>query len=210
MTEEDKLLPKEFIRKIYVENLGQIISSGYYYIGFGLIGIGIEFIGKCIRFNQNKKWEENQKLLNRILDRLERMETKHDSHIGALGARWGLYSEASFRNGLKGILERHFAVEVLNVNEYDAEGVVFGRPDQIELDLIIKNGLLIIAEIKSSISKPEMYTFYRKVQFYEQRHHRKATQILVISPMVEEKAKVVAKTLGIGVYTHAADIEDMF
>ena len=55
---------------------------------------------------ENKKWDENQKMLNRILDRLERMETKHDSHIGALGARWGLSSEASFRNGLKGILDR--------------------------------------------------------------------------------------------------------
>jgi len=58
MTEvHDKLYPKDFIRKIYVENLGQLIGMGYYYIGFGLIGIGIEFLGKCIRINQNPKWE---------------------------------------------------------------------------------------------------------------------------------------------------------
>jgi hypothetical protein len=42
-------------------------------------------------------------------------------------------------------------VEVLNITEYDDAGVVFGRPDQIELDIIIKNGILIIAEIKSSM-----------------------------------------------------------
>jgi len=44
-------------------------------------------------------------------------------------------------------------VQVINVTEYDDEGEVFGRPDQIELDLLIKNGLLIIGEIQSSISK---------------------------------------------------------
>ena len=42
---------------------------------------------------------------------------------------------------------------MINITEYDDEGEVFGRPDQIELDLLIKNGLLIIGEIQSSISK---------------------------------------------------------
>jgi len=34
---------------------------------------------------------------------------------------------------------------------YDEQGEVFGHPDQIELDIIIKNGLLLICELKSSI-----------------------------------------------------------
>ena len=68
---------------------------------------------------------------------------KHDRSIGALSACWGLQSEAAFRNALAGILEQHFGVQVLNVNEYDDEGVVFGRPDQVEWDVIIKNGLLL-------------------------------------------------------------------
>jgi hypothetical protein len=37
---------------------------------------------------------------------------------------------------LAGILEKNFGVQVLNVNEYDDQGTVFGRPDQIELDAI--------------------------------------------------------------------------
>lgn len=32
--------------------------------------------------------------------------------IGALGARWGLASEASFRDALKGILEKSLGVQV--------------------------------------------------------------------------------------------------
>ncbi|NCS30944.1 MAG: DUF3782 domain-containing protein [Microcystis aeruginosa F13-15] len=81
------------------------------------------------------------------------MRDYYDSSIGALGAIWGLHSEASFRNALKAILEESFGVRVLNITEYDDQGEVFGRPDQIELDLLIKNGLLIIGEIQSPISK---------------------------------------------------------
>ena len=156
---------------------------------------------------QNRRWEESEGKFEQILAEIKVMNRKYDSTIGALGSRWGLYSEASFRNALKGILEDSFDIEVLNINEYDDTGEVFGRPDQVELDLIIKNGLLIICEIKSSISKSEMYTFYRKVLFYEKRHQRQANRKLVISPMVDDRAKPIAEELGIEVYSYADSVK---
>ena len=149
---------------------------------------------------QNKKWAENQEAIRQLI-------RKYDSTIGALGARWGLHSEQSFRNALKGILEESFGVEVQNITEFDDEGYVFGSPDQVELDLIIKNGSLIICEIKSSMSRSDMYTFNRKVAFYEQRHQVKAARKLVISPMVDKYAQGVAAKLAIEVYSHAEDVE---
>ena len=83
---------------------------------------------------------------------------------------------------------------------------MFGRPDQIELDIIIKNGLLILVEIKSSMSKPDMYIFERKVRFYEKRHQRKASDMIVISPMVAPNALPVAEKLGIRVYSSVEDV----
>ena len=97
-------------------------------------------------------------------------------------------------------------MEVLNINEYDEKGEVFGRPDQVELDIIIQDGMLILCEIKSSISKAEMYTFVRKTEFYEKRHERKATRKLVISPMVDDRARQVAEKLEIEVYSHADEV----
>ena len=83
---------------------------------------------------------------------------KHERGIGALGARWGLQSEKAFRDALAvGILEKNFGVQVLNVNEFDEQGVDLGQPDQVELDVIIQNGLLLICELKSSIDKAGMY-----------------------------------------------------
>ena len=156
---------------------------------------------------QNRKWEENQVQINRMLDSIEALAKKHDSTIGALGARWGLHTEQSFRNALKGILEDSFGVEVINVMEFDDEGEVFGRPDQVELDVIVQDGILILCEIKSSMSKSDMYTFERKVRFYEKRHKRTADRALVVSPMVEERARQVARKLGIEVYSYARDVD---
>jgi len=156
---------------------------------------------------QNRKWEANQKTINDILAAIQTQAREHRSSIGALGARWGLYSEQSFRNGLKAILEESFGVEVLNINEYDEAGEVFGHPDQVELDIIIRDGILILCEIKSSISKSDMYTFEKKTAFYEKRHLRKATRKLVISPMVDERALQAAQKLGIEVYTHADEVK---
>ena len=155
---------------------------------------------------EKRRWEANQKVIESMLAEIQALGRKHDSTIGALGARWGLHSEQSFRNALKGILEKFAGVEVLNVTEYDDAGEVFGRPDQVELDIIIKNGLLILVEIKSSMSKPDMYIFERKVRFYEKRHQRKASEMIVISPMVAPNALPVAEKLGIRVYSSAEDV----
>jgi hypothetical protein len=155
---------------------------------------------------QEQRWEANQKIINDILAAIQSQAKRHDSSIGALGARWGLYSEQAFRNGLRGILAQSFGVDVLNLTEYDEAGEVFGHPDQVELDLIIKDGVLILCEIKSSVSKSEIYIFERKAAFYEKRHSRKATRKLVISPMVDDLAQQVAQKLGIEVYTHADDV----
>jgi len=166
---------------------------------------------------QNKKWEESNRRLDeqnrRWEDKFEAMmleikslRNDYTSSIGALGARWGIAAESSFRDALKDILESHFDVRVINVNEYDDEGTVFGHPDQVELDLIIKDGELIICEIKSSMSKSEIYTFERKVRFYETRHSRKADRLIIISPMVRENARAIAAKLGISVFTYTEEV----
>ena len=155
---------------------------------------------------QNRKWKTNQEVINEMLADI-RAFTRKDTTIGAFGGRWGLHTEQAYRNALKGILEKFVGVEVLNIMEYDDTGVVFGRPDQIELDIIIKNAILIIAEIKLSMSKPEMYIFERKVRFYEERHQRKASEVIAISPMVAPNVIPIAEKLGIRGYSSVEDVQ---
>ncbi len=156
---------------------------------------------------QDKKWEDNQRVINEMLVSIQKLDKKHDATIGALGARWGLHSESAFRKGLRAILEGSFGVKVERYEDYDYEGTVFGRPEQVELDVIIYNGTLILCELKSSMSKSDMYSFWRKKNFYENKHDCKAGRVIVISPMMDDYAKSAAKDLDIEVYGYADNVE---
>jgi hypothetical protein len=158
------------------------------------------------RAEQRRLWEENHQEIRAILAEMKAQDKRHNATLGALGARWGLSSENSFRMGLRAILEESFGVKVENITEYDTEGRVFGRPDQVELDIIIYNGMVILCELKSSISRSDMLTFHRKTIFYQEKHQRPVTRKIVISPMVEPKAIEIADTCGIEVYSHSVDV----
>lgn len=155
---------------------------------------------------QNRKWDESQRLLNEMLQEIRRVDRRIDTTIGALGARWGRESERAFRDAQRAILEESFGAPVINVTEFDDAGEVDGRPDQVGLDLIIKSGMLIICEIKSSMSKADMYTFARAVTFYEKRHQRQAQRRIVISPMIDQRAARVASALGIEIYSFPKNV----
>ena len=72
--------------------------------------------------------------------------------------------------------------------------------------MVIKNAQVWLMEIKSSMSKADMYIFDREVQFYEKVEGKKVDKKLVISPMIDPKAYDVAKRLGIEAYAQPEDI----
>ena len=162
----------------------------------------------------NQKWHENQKVINDLISNLkiveindEKLEALFDQTVGALGARWGIRSEQSFRSALKGILEKNTEFKVLHVVERDESGVVFGRPEQIELDIVIKNGKLLIIEIKSSVSSGDVLLFAKKAEFYQEKHNQKATALVIISPMISAKAKEYIAHHGMIAYSRASAVD---
>ena len=170
------------------------------------------------------KWEINDirwVSINSILDDLiaSFLEFKKDNlkfdefmrvKVGALGARWGVATENSYRSMLESILVKSFNVEVQNFIGLDESGTVFGRPDQIELDIIIKNGVLIIIELKSSISKNDLYIFERKVRWYESKFDIIVNRAIVVSPMVDRWAIAVAEKLKIELFSNFDDLHFEF
>ena len=162
------------------------------------------------RWEENdKKWAENNRRWHENQEDIRRLWSRVDVGLGAIGARWGMRAEGSFREALKGILEKSFGVRVERYLEKDAEGKVFGRPDQVEIDVLIRDGVLILCEIKSSMSKSDMYAFVRKVRFYQEKKGKKAQRMLVISPMVDDKAKAVADLEGVEVYGYPEDVQGL-
>ncbi|MFQ6043647.1 MAG: PD-(D/E)XK nuclease family protein, partial [Candidatus Poribacteria bacterium] len=145
--------------------------------------------------------EELAQAQKRTEERLDSFERTFESKIGALGARWGLDTESAFRNGMRGILEE-LDFQIQRYLEFDKEGKVFDQPDQVELDVVIQDGTLILIEIKSSMSRADVTIFQRKIRFYEEQEGKTADRKLIIAPFIEPQAIDRAKNLGMEVFTN--------
>ncbi|MGC8946316.1 MAG: PD-(D/E)XK nuclease family protein [Anaerolineae bacterium] len=146
--------------------------------------------------------ERHESLEQRVNQGFARLEAT----VGAIGARWGMMAEEAFRSGMAGILRDQFGWQVERLLMMDTEGFVFGHPDQVEIDIAIHDGAHWLIEIRSSMSKAEMYTFVRKVEFYERLRGVQVARRIVISPMIHPQAQKVAERLGIELYTSVYDV----
>jgi hypothetical protein len=156
-----------------------------------------------MREESERKWAEQQETNDKLIDKVTK---QLDVHMGAIGARWGGRSEASFRNAMRGLLQEVADVQVQRIDIVDEAGEVFGHPANIELDIVIHNGTLIVCEIKSSISRGDVGYFHKKVQFYKKYRQQEVARAVMISPMVNEEAKQTAQFLGVHIYTHVEDV----
>jgi len=127
--------------------------------------------------------------------------------LDGLGARWGLYSESAFRNGIKKILEDHFKATVIKWEYFDEEGIVYGHPSQIDIDILITNGQHILIEIKACVDKSDVAEFYRKSKLYEKVAKKKA-KLMMITPYVRKRAYKLAHEFGIEIVTKLPESEE--
>jgi hypothetical protein len=120
--------------------------------------------------------------------------------IGGLGARWGVQTEEAFRQGIRTILQEvGFTSE--RFLDYDVAGEVFGHPDQVELDVVIKDGRVIVVEIKSALDSGNTYLFDRKVTFYTHKTGRQVNRKLIVTPYADSRAMEVGLRLGVEICT---------
>jgi len=121
----------------------------------------------------------------RMQDELTLFRRTFQAQVGGLGARWGLQTEEAFQHGIRTVLnEVGFTAE--RFLTWDTSGEVFGHPEQVELDVVVQNGKVIVVEIKSALDRANTYLFNRKV---------------IVAPDADERAKEVALRLGIEVCT---------
>ncbi|MEM3614323.1 MAG: DUF3782 domain-containing protein, partial [Nitrososphaerales archaeon] len=124
-----------------------------------------------------------------------------ERHISALGARWGIMSEAAFREGLRGILERELGLKVERWSCYDERGKVFGYPSSVEVDVAVHDGKVTLIEVKSHVNVPDVSIFARKAELYAEKTGKMPSRKLMVTPFAEDEAIEAAKVLNIEVYT---------
>jgi len=142
----------------------------------------------------------------RTQDELTLFRRTFQAQVGGLGAGWGLQTEEAFRHGIRTILnEVGFTAE--RFLTWDTSGEVFGHPEQVELDVVVQNGKVIVVEIKSALDRANTYLFNRKVAFYTRQTGHQVDRKVVVAPYADERAKEVAQRLGIEVCTDVAEFK---
>lgn len=166
-----------------------------------------------LRGESEKQWTEFRQEMKALRGDISVLRTYTDdglrqfNHtVQGLGARWGLQSEEAFRNGLAAILTDELGFQVEKYEGYDDSGSVFGQPEQVEMDVIVRNSSVIAVEIKSSVSRGDLALFQRKVAFFEQTENVTVNRRFFISPFVDPNAVGLAARMGIELYTHSSDI----
>jgi len=142
----------------------------------------------------DKRFEELTKEMNKGFELLR-------NAITALGARWGIFAEEAFREGMKGVIENlgFPSYEIKKWKTFDEEGYVFGYPHEVEVDIVIKDDKHFLIEIKSSVSDADVLKFKKIGELYEKKTGVKP-QLIIISPYIREEGKKECEFLGIKYY----------
>ena len=138
--------------------------------------------------------------------RLERVSEHTILRLDALGDRWGRRNEATVRSTLRGMFAS-LGYTVERYEAYDTEGKVHFHPASVEIDIIIRDGELWLVEIKGRVAGDDLHLFLRKSRFYAQKTDRQPTRLIVVAPVVEEKARVLAREMGIEVYSFVNEVK---
>jgi len=153
-----------------------------------------------LREDMNKRFAQHEEELARLRADMNRGFDRLQRRLDALGARWGVMSEEAFREGLRGVVEEELGLKVERWTAYDEEGRVFGFPSEVEVDVAVKDGKVILIEITSHARLLDVYVFKRKADLYAEKEGKRPDRLVIITPYAEEDAKKVAERLGIEIY----------
>ncbi|KUO83731.1 MAG: hypothetical protein AT709_03580 [Caldivirga sp. MG_3] len=122
--------------------------------------------------------------------------------LNALGARWGVFSEDAFRNGVRELL-KDAGYTVDRWVYYDDKGYVYGYPSEVELNIVIKDGRTLAVEITSALKRGDLQQIRRKVELFSAVTGKRVDAIYVVTPFIHDKnpdaVAAVASSMGINV-----------
>jgi hypothetical protein len=154
-----------------------------------------------LREDMIKGFERHDMEIARLREDMMRGFDAMNRRISALGARWGLESEEAFREGLRGILEKELGLKVERWTAFDETGSVFGHPSQVEVDVAVSNGRVMLIEVSSHVKQADVAALVKKAELYERITGRRLDRLIVVTPFAEERAMEAALKLGVEIYT---------
>ena len=121
--------------------------------------------------------------------------------FGVLGSRWGDGAEEAFRQGLIETV-RGLGYTVEHYHGQVPEGFINYTPRSFDLNVLVRDGEVVVAEIKSNASGPDVTEFLRCVLLFERQTGRQATKRILIAVTIQRAALERAQQLGVIVATN--------
>ncbi len=148
------------------------------------------------------KLEERQQRLEEKFARLEERQYRLEEEMRetrrvliTIAHRFGILSEAGFREAMKYVVEEVFGTAIVEKKSLrDTEGIVYGHEAIIDIDVLIRDKEHIIIEVKSRVSRGDIVELYRIGKLYEKTYKIKP-RLVIIGGFIDPKAWETASKL---------------
>jgi len=145
--------------------------------------------------------EERQQRLEERVARVEESLERLSRAVATIGNRFGILAEPVFRDAIAGILRKYFGADARRWTYRDEEGIVYGYPSIVEVDLIIKDRTHILLKVKSRADPGDIIELVRIGKLYE-KVTRIKPKLAIVAGYVRKKTYEIAAKHGIEIYTY--------
>jgi hypothetical protein len=117
--------------------------------------------------------------------------------VNAIGNRYGVVTEEAFRSSIRYLVEDLLKLyKVERWIYYDSEGLVYGRPSVVEVDMLIRDGERVLVEYKAYADKSDVAELGNIGKLYEKVTGVKP-RLLLVAPTIKMRARSLAEELGV-------------
>jgi len=146
---------------------------------------------------RQQRLEERFLKLEERVTRLEEEMRETRRVVLTIAHRFGVLSEEAFREAMRYVVEDVFGVATVEKWVYrDEEGLVYGYPAVVEVDVLVRDSEHVLLEVKSRVSKADVSELHRIGKLYEKVEGKKP-RLVILGGFIDEEAKRLAKRLGV-------------
>jgi hypothetical protein len=137
--------------------------------------------------------ERVAKLEERVLEELSYTRRL----MSIIAHRFGVISEEAFREAVKHVVEEIFGVaRVSKWRWFDQEGLVYGHPALVEVDVLIRDKEHVLLEVKSRVSRGDVAELYRVGVLYEKVVGVKP-RLVIVGGFIDKDVHELAEKLSV-------------
>ncbi|RLG81435.1 MAG: hypothetical protein DRO40_09640, partial [Thermoprotei archaeon] len=138
----------------------------------------------AVLHEHSKRFEEHDRRFNEIFKELSELRKV----VITVAHRFGVITEKSFREAIRGLLSKYFGASAEKWSTYDEEGIVYGKPSIVDIDVVIRDDIHILVEIKSRADPSDIIELLRIGELYYKKTRIKP-RLAIVAGFVSDKAR---------------------